>query len=275
MTTLALSGQTAAPPQKTAQGGLMTGSLIGSSLFKNTNNSGSRLSDLKVQSSAYGNAIPIVFGSYRVAGNVIWSTNLQQVGTGTSYMVSCAIAICAGPVVGVTRVWADNKLIYNARTDIGTQGQALPVGAVTFYPGSETQLPDPTIEAYEGAGNVPAHRGIAYVVLTDLQLALFGNRLPNFTFEVGAPTPVPLPVRDVVAELSRLCGMAPDQLDVASMQSVLHGFALTRQQPCRAALEPLMKLFRFDAVESSSTVKFVERGNLPALVLSMDTTIPG
>lgn len=45
-------------------------------------------------------------------------------------------------------------------------------------------MPDPTIEAALGVGNVPAYRGQAYVVMDDFQLGNFGNRIPNFEFEV-------------------------------------------------------------------------------------------
>src|SRR6056297_1028296 len=48
-------------------------------------------------------------------------------------------------------------------------------------------MPDPKMEAVEGAGRVPAYRGTAYVVIEDLALAQFGNRVPQFTFEVMRP----------------------------------------------------------------------------------------
>src|SRR5262249_12821489 len=35
-----------------------------------------------------------------------------------------------------------------------------------------------------GADNTPAYRGLAYVVFEDFPLADYGNRIPNFTFEV-------------------------------------------------------------------------------------------
>ncbi len=55
--------------------------------------------------------------------------------------------------------------------------------------GTQDQLPDPKIEAVQGIGAVPAYRGTAYVVIEDLQLEAFGNRVPQFSFEViqGAP----------------------------------------------------------------------------------------
>ncbi|NJM51593.1 MAG: hypothetical protein HC843_12585 [Sphingomonadales bacterium] len=87
---------------------------------------GPRLSDLRVQSSTYGNPIPRVFGpENRLSGNVIWSTGLvetkttkKQGGKGGgaktktttySYHVDCAIGLCRGPAI-VKRIWADGKL---------------------------------------------------------------------------------------------------------------------------------------------------------------------
>ena len=42
------------------------------------------------------------------------------------------------------------------------------------------------MEADKGVGNVPAHRGEAYVVFTDMELGDYGNRIPILTFEVVA-----------------------------------------------------------------------------------------
>lgn len=56
--------------------------------------------------------------------------------------------------------------------------------APTLYPGDELQLPDPTIQGYEGADSTPAFRGICYGVWESLPLANFGNRVPNLRAEV-------------------------------------------------------------------------------------------
>ena len=56
--------------------------------------------------------------------------------------------------------------------------------AYRFYRGSQTQGPDGLIEAIEGTGMVPAYRGLAYVVLEDLDLGQFGNRIPQINVEV-------------------------------------------------------------------------------------------
>jgi hypothetical protein len=154
---------------------------------------GPRLSDLSVQTSTYGKMIPITYGTVRIAGNMIWSRPIKETETTTSssaggkgggggkatqttttysYSVSLAIAICEGPINEILRVWADAKQL------------DLSQGTYRIYKGTETQTPDSYIESFEGVGNTPAYRGLAYVVIEDFPLADYGNRIPNFTFEV-------------------------------------------------------------------------------------------
>lgn len=48
---------------------------------------------------------------------------------------------------------------------------------------TNSQNPDPTMEAVEGSGNVPAYRGLAYIVFSDFDLGASG-RVPFFSFQV-------------------------------------------------------------------------------------------
>lgn len=153
---------------------------------------GARLSDLDVMTSNAGAPIPRLYGRVRVAGQVIWGTRLEEVvstqvqsagGKGGrasarattisySYFANFAVALCEGPVTRIGRIWADGK----------------PLDATAYviraHLGREDQLPDPWIEAKEGAGMAPAYRGLAYLVFERMPLAKFGNRLPQITVEV-------------------------------------------------------------------------------------------
>lgn len=146
-----------------------------------------RARSLHLQTSTEGTPIPVVFGRMRIAGQIIWSSRFKehvrtrtQGGKATggqrvreySYTISLAVGLCEGPIERVGRIWADGKLL-------ATDGLEIRV-----YKGDEAQLPDPKIEAVEGAGNVPAYRGLAYVVFEDLPLGDFGNRIPQLNFEV-------------------------------------------------------------------------------------------
>ena len=173
-------------------GGTIDNALFGANTVQRE---GPRLEDLAVQASTYGNTIPIIYGNMRLAGNIIWSEDIKETAittsqnaggkggggsrvttTNFSYSVSLAIAICEGEISQVQRIWADAKLL------------DLTQGSYRLYHGTQSQLPDPYIEAIEGQGNTPAYRGLAYIVVEDFPLALFGNRIPNFTFEVQRAT---------------------------------------------------------------------------------------
>src|SRR3982750_711425 len=99
------------------------GALIGQSIDQQLlggSTRGPRMGDLKVQTSSYGTQIPRVCGSLRVAGTVVWATDLVE-GSETSgakgqpdtvynYTVSLAVALSSRQVKGVGRIWADGKL---------------------------------------------------------------------------------------------------------------------------------------------------------------------
>lgn len=186
---------------KGAYWGYMAGSVIDPP--PGPHQEGPRLNDRVIQTSEDGAPLPTDFGTVRHAGNVIWSSGLEEIATTTeqgggsggggatattySYKTDVAIALCAGEITGVRRIWADAKLIYDASetSDLNTLlGSEQKFAGLRIYVGSETQDPDPLIQAVEGAANTPAFRGIAYVVFEDMQLADYGNRLPNFSFEV-------------------------------------------------------------------------------------------
>ncbi len=162
-------------------------------LFKPKGRTGARLSDLRLQTSNYGDQIPQLFGAIRVAGSVIWATDLREQrnkqggGKGQpsvttySYSASFAVAISARRIVEVRRIWADGNLLRGAAGDFKTS-----VGAFRLHDGSDDQPVDPLIAADKGSAVTPAHRGIAYAVFEDLQLADYGNRIPSLTFEVVA-----------------------------------------------------------------------------------------
>ena len=185
--------------------GVLAGSMLFGPKGQDIYQQGPQLGDLKVQASTYGNPIPIVYGSMRVAGNMIWSadiaktTHITQSGGGGkgggggsvtqesyTYSQSFGIAICEGPIAGVRKIWANGKLIYNISdtADIDTiVASNKSASGIRIYTGSETQTADSLIQAHIGAADTPAYRGVAYVVFENLQLADFGNRTPNIEFE--------------------------------------------------------------------------------------------
>lgn len=178
--------------------GRAVGATIGQAIDQRLMGAGSevvetgRVDRFRLTGASEGTSIAKVYGRMRVAGQVIWSSNFlerrqtQKTGGGKggaggasvrnySYSVSLAVALCEGEISHVGRVWADGQEVSRKKVSL------------RVYAGSKDQLPDPKISAIEGAENVPAYRGIAYVVIEDLDLSAFGNRVPQFSFEVVRP----------------------------------------------------------------------------------------
>src|SRR3954451_18003578 len=128
------------------------GALVGQSIDQEIlapSSRGPKLGDLSVQSSSYGTQIPRVYGTMRIAGSVIWATDLVQsvAPTGAkgqpdttySYSVSIAVALASRRVSAIKRIWADGKLLR------GEAGDFKVSTTFRFHDGSENQVIDPLI----------------------------------------------------------------------------------------------------------------------------------
>ncbi len=111
----------------------------------------------------------------------------------THYTLSFAVAFCeGGDTVSLGRVWGDGNLL-----DLSQY-------ATTFHNGSEGQQPDSFIESIEGVGNVPAYRGVCYLVFEAMTLDNFGNRMPQITAEIIRRSPL-ADADDVTTGLKAVC----------------------------------------------------------------------
>lgn len=173
--------------------GLAAGSLAGYYIDRALINStrtieGARLSGLQPLTGEEGAPIARLYGAMRLGGTVIWATRFEEERQTTRqgfkggprvisyrYHANLAIGLCEGEIAGVRRVWADGRELDLTTVDM------------RVHRGDEAQLPDPLIEAKQGAGNAPAYRGVAYVVFERLALEPFGNRVPQLNFEVMRP----------------------------------------------------------------------------------------
>jgi len=181
----------------------------------NTKIKAPRFNDPMLQSGSYGEPIPDIYGAARISGNMLWSSPTQTIkheedsggggkgggGGGATYVTytytaSFAIGLLAGEIDGIGRIWFDGKIwldnrsgVIEAALDRDTMLQNFSLVTyersqkISLYTGSESQQPDPTMESYEGAGNVPAYLGLAYIVFENIDLGGSGHK-PNVTVEV-------------------------------------------------------------------------------------------
>ncbi|HKR83576.1 MAG TPA: hypothetical protein VJS37_05340, partial [Terriglobales bacterium] len=79
-----------------------------------------------------------------------------------------------------------------------------------IYRGDETQLPDPLLESQIGVGKTSAMRGLCYMVLENLPVWDFGNRLPNIRAEVTWSSQFSFPITTVGATNGSKLEIAPN-----------------------------------------------------------------
>lgn len=230
--------------------GIQYGYAIGSAVggyVDPTRTYGPRLEDASQQTSTVGGVIPFGYGVFTCAGNIIWADRLvehkktERVGKGGSekqttytYTRSYAIGVCEGPIHGYLWVKVNGKLVYASdpaglAAAMGWTGQMIGdlvassnewLQSTTLYTGTDTQMPDSTIVAVEGVGNVSPFRDLAYIVkenedLTDMQGAVSQHEFcvratPPEAYLTSKPYPqitssaVSIGVRPVAGELREI-----------------------------------------------------------------------
>ncbi len=178
-----------------AAGGAIDGALLGGRSGPR-HVAGPRLADVAGLGSTEGDPVPRVYGRARIGGTLIWATRplevantaVERAGAGAkggggqrtvrtayAYFANLAVGLCEGEIACIRRIWADGR-------ELDQTGLTLRV-----HRGGTDQAPDPLVVAKEGPENAPGYRGLAYVVFEGLPLADFGNRIPQFAFEVVRP----------------------------------------------------------------------------------------
>ena len=167
----------------------------------------------RVQVSTYGNPIPIVYESARLAGNVIYMQPVRETVVRSkhrqdgvryyeytkTYASTFAIAFCEGPVEGVSRIWVNGEVFADYRDPAG---EFYPAGSValasanlsttvaraavyfSIYTGTQTQTADAELSAILGATETPSYRGICYIVFRNFPVGEFRG-IPQIEVEIG------------------------------------------------------------------------------------------
>ena len=166
----------------------------------------------RVQISTYGASIPVVYESSRVAGNIIYMSDINNTVTRSkhrqdgvryyelvqTYTSTIAIAFSEGPVVGLARIWVNGKIFADYRDpagpyyptgDIGLASANLSTtiarAAAYFstYLGTEVQTADSALSTILTAAETPTYRGIFYIVFRDFPVGEFSG-IPTIEVEI-------------------------------------------------------------------------------------------
>ena len=186
-------------------------SLIGSLFGRGDTVTVPGLADTRVQVSTYGQAIRRTYGKNRVAGNVIHGLNnlvsrtkTSEIGGGfltastkvktTLYRYSYAVAFNDRQISQFQKVWLNEVLFFDispaASAEFRSNSLArllADINGLRFHFGTETQEPDAELITIEGTDQLPGYRGIAYIVLKNIDLAPFSNSIPQVTAKLIVP----------------------------------------------------------------------------------------
>lgn len=168
---------------------------------------GPRLGEGQENFSAEGGFRPIVLGKGGVGvcliheGPLIKRTIRQRQSKGTGpetqeqrayRTMAFALGESAYPDTGVIllRIWVDGKLRYDVTPTSPIAAESAEFAdTFTFYPGDNAQDPDPDLEAFMGAGNVPSYRGGApYIVFPNYDVTSTVGRAPQIRVELATRT---------------------------------------------------------------------------------------
>ena len=169
----------------------------------------------RVQISTYGSPIPIQYDDGRMAGNIIYMSDVvekidrsrhRQDGVRyyemvKTYTATFAIAFCENPNArALARIWVNGKVFVDYRDPDGpyypTEGAGYAVGnldtsiarAATYYAayiGSEVQAADATLSGLLGTAETPGFRGTCYIVFIDFPVGDFSG-IPAIEIELAA-----------------------------------------------------------------------------------------
>lgn len=108
----------------------------------------------------------------------------------------------------------------------------------------------------------PAYIGRAHIVFDTLQLEKYGNRVPNFSFEVVQYDDVRVAM--VLRDLMTRADVWEQHYDLSLLPSVgqashVLGYSLQQKMTYRAAMETLIEAFRVDAAEIGNQIVFRQR----------------
>lgn len=243
-----------------------------------------RIGALRIQTSAYGLAIPFVRGKTRLNGNLTWyddfkaiaHTTTQESGgkggggvtsknTTYTYTTAVAVGLCEGPITGIGAVWAGKE-----KTTLAALGLSL-------FTGTRPQTPWGYLSTYH-PGEALGYPGLAYVAAGALDLGN-GAQLPNMGFEIIAPAfgggIVDANPKDVVSDfLSETYAGAGfpaaklGDLTQFSNYCVANGLFLSpafiEQRPAQEHLTELLRAANAAPVWSEGTLKIIPSGDTAA-----------
>ncbi len=261
--------------------GMSIGTVLGGLFVEKPKIEGARLTDLKASGATQAAAIPIVFGSVRIPGNIVWQPDLHESSsdqggggsfggptyTNYSYTEDFALQFCQGEITRFNRIWADSELIYDYNSGTPIWSEFIEPTNVEFLLGSFSQAVPAVIAAERTAAGDEglAYLGRALIVFESFPWSHFGHQA-NITAEVVRGTSVTL--ASILTELFELVEIPSGQLDMTALSGiVVEGFVISSRSELLAAIEGLLRAYNADVVEVDGKLVGVLKDVAPSFTL--------
>ena len=235
-----------------------------------------KLTDSKITSSSEGEPVGLLFNKFRLGGNIIWATRIDETVQKTSsgggkkspavettnyvYTASFAVALCRGEVDSLDALYFDGTEV-----DLDTIDY-------TFYYGTDSQEPDPTIEVIEGVGNVPAYKNLCYIVFSNLELTSYGNRVPSISCEITRGGEYTL--GQVVTEVCLEAGLKSSDIDTTDIDDIsIGGYFRSDSSSFRDIIDSLLRIYKCEAVDTGGIIIFQKKNSAEEYTVNVDDLV--
>lgn len=246
-----------------------------------------------ITTSTYGNAIVRIYGPLTRPGcNMLRTTGWRKQknkasklaalkGAPPAYETDLDFGVAAGPIEPdwIMKLIANGNVIFDSTVAM-TRPTPDANGVVTWtkdhethkdfdtlvvYPGNFSQLPDPTMEAHFGVGNVCGYVGTAHFVITSLNGTPYGNSVPMLQIIARAHAVISL--GQVVGDVVTRCGLDLNTVSTSSLTRLIRGYMIDGQTDGVTALQPLALCYDFDLAEVAGNLRFTPRGQPPVATI--------
>lgn len=146
-----------------------------------------KISTFTVNTAEYGTAVPEIYGTTRIGGNIIYYDDFtahehkethragkgggKQTNITYTYSVATIIGLCEGQIASINRIWKDKEVYNYPAEDVG----------LSLFDGASTQSPWSYVAQHHPDKSLP-YNGLAYVAgVIDLGDSA---AMPTYNFEV-------------------------------------------------------------------------------------------
>ena len=246
--------------------------------------------NIDVPKSNYGVVLPQCWGTVEVAGNLLWASKIKKKkGSRTRKNFgnfAVLFAYCpVNPAKEIELLKFNNKGAYSTITPDQNSIEASAKFRdkyLRFYLGTDTQEPDPLIEAKKPVSTydhglpasyddrqqllsslglpastvtVPAYRKKVYMVAENLPLIDYGNQIPRIKARIRFHDSIYLD--QIVREICLQVGLTESDIDVSELATVpVAGFYIDRVMPAKEAIKILQQAYFFDVFRSGGKLIF-------------------